>query len=299
MDRLAFMETFVRVVESGSFAAAARKGGVSRAAVSKYIEALEEHLGARLLNRTTRRLHLTVEGEVYYQRCRHILEEIGEAEEAVTHLHAAPRGVLRVTAPVSFGIRYLAPLTAEFQLAYPDIEMDLLFNDRFVDLVEEGIDVAVRIGTLGDSSLVARRLTTTRMTLCASPGYLAKRGEPRTPEELNGHACLLYSLTSLPGVWRFRRDGEEYSVRVAGVMRANNGEALQAAARAGLGLVVLPNFLIVRDLQLGLLRSVLEDYALPSLGIHAVCPSSRHMSAKVRGFIDFLISRLAGRPEWD
>ncbi|MBF0627386.1 MAG: LysR family transcriptional regulator [Magnetococcales bacterium] len=299
MDRLAFMETFVRVVESGSFAEAARKGGLSRAAVSKYIEALEEHLGARLINRTTRRLHLTVEGEVYYQRCSRILDEILEAEQTITHLHSEPRGLLRVSAPMSFGSLHLAPLVAEFLLAHPAVEVDLVLNDRFVDLVEEGFDVAVRIGTLGDSTLVARRLAAARLLLCAAPAYLDQRGEPMTPEDLNNHTCLLYSYTASPGVWRFRRDGEEQSVRVTGVLRANNGEALRTAARAGLGLVMLPSFLVAEDLRSGRLKPVLNDYTLlPTLGIHAVCPSNRHLAAKVRRFIDFLVTRFANAAEW-
>ncbi|MBF0213611.1 MAG: LysR family transcriptional regulator [Magnetococcales bacterium] len=298
MDRLAFMETFVRVVESGSFAEAARKGGLSRAAVSKYIEALEEHLGIRLLNRTTRSLHLTVEGELYYHRCCRILEEISEAEQSVTHLHAEPRGLLRVSAPMSFGALHLAQIVTEFLSAHPAVELDLVLNDRFVDLVEEGFDVAVRIGTLGDSTLMVRRLANARLVACASPGYLASRGEPTSPEALSDHSCLLYSYTASPGLWRFRRDGEEFTARVTGLLRANNGEALRLAARSGLGIVLLPTFLVAEDLQAGLLKPLLTDYSLPLLGIHAVCPSTRHVSAKVRKFIDFLVNRLGRRPEW-
>ncbi|MBF0155316.1 MAG: LysR family transcriptional regulator [Magnetococcales bacterium] len=291
MDRLACMESFVRVVESGSFAAAARKSGLSRSAVSKYIETLESHLGVRLINRTTRQLHLTTEGELYYPYCRRILEDVDEAEQSVSHLHATPRGLLRVSAPVSFGTRYLAPATADFLLKYPGIELDLVLNDRFVDLIEEGFDLAVRIGTLEDSTLMARRLTTTRLIPCASPTYLAKHGKPTTPADLTRHVCLLYSYTASPNVWRFRHQGEEHSVRITGPLRANNGEALCAAARAGLGVALLPGFLVDEELRLGVLEPLLTDYSLPTIGIHAVCPSNRHLSTKVREFIDFLASR--------
>lgn len=292
MDRLVWMESFVRVVELGSFAEAARRGGVSRAAISKYMDALEAHLGVRLLNRTTRRLNLTVEGEIYFQRCRRILEEVVEAEQEVTHLHAAPKGLLRVTAPISFGTRHLAALVVEFLTLHPEIELDLVLNDRFVDLVEEGFDVAVRIGNLRDSSLIARRLASTRLVLCAAPAYLVRHGVPLVPEDLSRHVCLLYSLTTSPGLWRFRLQGEESSVRVQGILHANNGEALHAAARAGLGVALLPGFLVTEDLEQGLLVPLLSDYTLPVLGIHAVCPSSRHMSVKVRRFMDFLVARL-------
>ncbi|MBF0429370.1 MAG: LysR family transcriptional regulator [Magnetococcales bacterium] len=298
MDRLILMETFIRVVDGGSFSAAARKGGISRAAVSKYMVALEEHLGVRLINRTTRQLHLTEEGEMYYQRCRRILEDLLEAEQIVTHQHAAPRGLLRVTAPISFGRLHLVGVAADFLLKFSGIEMDLVLNDRFVDLVEEGFDVGVRIGTLRDSSLMARRLASSGLVLCASPEYVARFGQPMVPEDLVGHACLLYSYAASPNVWRFGFKGEERVVRVKGSLRCNNGEALQAAVRAGLGIAILPSFLIEGDLRTRTLLPLLSDFLLPQLGIYAVYPSNRHLSVKVRTFIDFLVVQLGACADW-
>lgn len=298
MDRIALMETFVRVVDSGSFSEAARKGAVSRAAVSKYIFVLEEYLGIRLLNRTTRQLHLTVEGELYYQRCRKILEEITETEQTVTHLHAAPRGLLRVSAPMSFGIRHLSPAIADFLLAFPGVEIDMVLNDRFVDLLEEGFDVAVRIGVLEASTLMARRLASTKLVLCASPAYVARHGEPREPEDLTQHACLSYSYTATPTIWRFSQGGEERVVRVKGPLQANNGGAVRAAVQAGVGMAILPDFLIDEDLRARTLIPLLPEFDLPHPGIYAVYPPTRYMSAKVRKFIDFLVDRFGTQSGW-
>ncbi|MBF0128198.1 MAG: LysR family transcriptional regulator [Magnetococcales bacterium] len=298
MDRITLMETFLRVVDGGSFAEAARKGGVSRAAVSKYIDLLEEHLGIRLLNRTTRRLHLTAEGEIYAQRCRKILEEINDAEQTVTLLHGAPRGLLRVSAPMSFGILHLAPAIADFLLAFPGIKIDLALNDRFVDLVEEGFDVAVRIGALENSTLVARRLASARLVLCASPGYVVRHGQPMTPEELTRHACLLYSYTLTPTIWRFFHGGEERSVRINGPLQANNGDAVRAAARAGVGVAILPDFLIEGDLEANTLMALLPEFDMPPVGVYAVYPANPHISAKVRKFIDFLLDRFDKKSGW-
>lgn len=298
MDRLGFMETFVRVVEAGSFSEAARRSGLSRAAISKHMEGLEEHLGARLINRTTRQLHLTAEGEAYHQRCRAILEQVTEAEQEVGSLHTLPRGRLRVNAPMSFGTRHLAPAAADFLLEHPGIEMELVLNDRFVDLVEEGFDVGVRIGVLEDSTLMARRLTHAQLVLCASPGYVARCGTPEQPEALGSHACLVYSYTAAPNLWRFRLGGEERLVRVSGPLRANNGDALRAAALAGVGIVMLPVFLIARELRAGALIPLLPAFELPRLGLYAVYPSSRHLSTKVRQFVNFLVTRFGRNPEW-
>ncbi|MBF0272573.1 MAG: LysR family transcriptional regulator [Magnetococcales bacterium] len=295
MDRLALMESFVRVVESGSFAEAARKGRVSRAAVSKHVETLEEYLGVHLLNRTTRRMHLTVEGEVFFRRCRAILEEVTEAEQEATQLHAAPRGQLRVNAPMSFGVHHLAPAAAAFLSEYPGIEMELVLNDRIVDLVEEGFDVGVRIGVLEDSTLMVRRLAWAQLVLCASPEYVARRGIPAQPEDLTTHACLIYSYTQSPNLWRFRQGDATFTVRVAGPLCANNGDVLRVAALAGLGVAILPVFLVSRELDAGTLIPLLPAYTLPCLGIYAVTPSNRHLSAKVRRLIDFLASRFGSQ----
>ncbi|MEO5332726.1 MAG: LysR family transcriptional regulator [Magnetococcus sp. YQC-5] len=298
MDRIALMETFVRVVDSGSFSEAARKGAVSRAAVSKYIVVLEEYLGIRLLNRTTRQLHLTAEGELYYQRCRKILEEITETEQTVTHLHAAPRGLLRVSAPMSFGIQHLSPAIADFLLDFPGIEMDLVLNDRFVDLLEEGFDVAVRIGVLESSTLMARRLATAKLVLCASPTYVTRHGMPKEPEDLAQHACLSYSYTAVPSIWRFSQGSEERVVRIKGPLQVNNGDAMRVAVRAGVGVAVFPDFLIEEDLRVNTLIPLLPEFEMPQLGIYAVYPPTRYLSAKVRKFVDFLVDRFGSRPSW-
>ncbi|MBF0174242.1 MAG: LysR family transcriptional regulator [Magnetococcales bacterium] len=300
MDRITLMENFVRVVETGSFAEAARKGKISRAAVSKYMVALEEHLAVRLLQRTTRTLHLTTEGEDYYHRCRRILEEIAEAHQAVTHLHATPRGLLRISAPMSFGTIHLAPAVADFLQSHPFIEIELVLNDRLVDLVEEGFDIAMRIGVLQDSSLRARWLAPTRLKACASPAYLQQQGIPEQPEDLARHQCLIYSYSATPNVWRFQQHGPhgtERTVRVRGPLTANNGEVLRAAALTGVGIAILPDFLIDKDLAAQTLVALLPDFALPQPGMYAVYPSSRHLSIKVRRFIDFLVDRFGkGEP---
>lgn len=293
MDRIALMESFVRVVDSGSFSEAARKGAISKAAVSKHLLVLEEYLGIRLLNRTTRQLHLTAEGELYYQRCRKILEEIAETEQTVTHLHGAPRGLLRVSAPMSFGIQHLSPAIADFLLDFPGIELDLVLNDRFVDLVEEGFDVAVRIGVLENSTLMARRLASAKLVLCASPTYVARHGMPKEPEALTQHACLSYSYTATPTLWLFSRKGESRVVRIKGPLQANNGHVVRAAVKRGVGIAILPDFLIEEDLKTHQLIPLLPDFEMPPLGIYAVYPATRYISAKVRTFIDFLVDRFA------
>ncbi|HET8728488.1 MAG TPA: LysR family transcriptional regulator [Alphaproteobacteria bacterium] len=293
MDRLTAMATFVRIAELGSLSAAARADGVPKSSVSKQLAALEGHLGARLLNRTTRGLSLTEVGRAYLERCRVILDVVEEAEALTTSLHAEPRGMLRVNAPVSFGFLHLAPAVPEFIARHSGVEVDLVMNDRRVDLIEEGFDLAVRIGPLADSSMIARRLGAYRMVVCGSPDYLARRGEPAVPEELTtGHACLCYAGDGGDG-WRFLTPGGERVVRVRGPLRANNGDALRAAALGGLGLTQLPTFLVADDLANGALVAVLTGYEPDPLPVHALYPPGRHLSGKVRAFVDFLIERLA------
>lgn len=294
------MALFARVVEAGGFSAAARELGLSKGSVSKRVAGLEDRLGVRLLNRTTRRLSLSEAGEAFYAGCRRMVSEAEAAERAVTHLAAAPRGTLRVNAPMSFGQMHLAPALSAFLERYPEVAVDLTLDDREVNLVQDGFDVGVRIKTLRDSSLVARRLAPSRALISAAPSYLAAHGAPARPEDLTRHACLLYSYQPEPGVWTLRRPDAERRVRVSGRLRANNGEALREAAVAGFGLALLPSFLIGEEVRAGRLTPVLRDWAVgPQVAIHAIYPAGRNLSPKVRVFVDFLAERFGPEPYWD
>jgi DNA-binding transcriptional LysR family regulator len=284
-------------VERGSFTLAADDLALSRAVVSKYISRLEERLGVRLLHRTTRRLSLTEAGAALFEASRAALEKMEEAQAEIARFQAEPRGRLKVSAPMSFGILHLAPALADFARTHPAVGLDLKLDDRFVNLVEEGIDVAVRIGVLTDSSLVARKLASTRSVVCASPAYLAEHGEPETPEDLASHNCLLYSYLSTANVWRFTApDGREVPVAVTGNLRVNNGMVNTEAALAGMGIVMTPTFYVADLLRTGKLRRVLEGYKLAELGIHAVYPQHAHVPPKVRVFVDFLARRFGKKP---
>jgi DNA-binding transcriptional LysR family regulator len=299
VDRLAAMEAFTRVVERGGFTAAAAELRLSRAMVSKHVQDLEEHLGARLLNRTTRKVSLTEAGRVYYERGTQLLADLAETEAAVGELHTKPRGRLRVNAPVSFGTLPLAAAVAEYMAAEPAVTVELTLNDRIVDLVEEGYDLAVRIARLADSSLIARRLGPCRIVACASPGYLDRHNRPKHPDELAGHNCLGYTYGQAQEEWHFDGPTGPARVRIRGTLQANNGEVLRAAALHDAGIVLLPSFIVGADLAAGRLVPILADYHVPEIGIHAVYPHSRHLSAKVRSFVDFLVPRFGERPAWD
>lgn len=299
MENLADIAVFVRVVERGSFTLAADDLALSRAAVSKYVTRLEERLGARLLHRTTRRLSLTEAGAALFEASHGALERIDEAESAVAEFQSTPRGRLKVSAPMSFGILHLARLLPAFAREYPQVALDLRLDDRLVNLVEEGIDVAVRIGVLRDSTLVARKVANTRMVVCASPAYLAEHGTPERPEDLASHDCLVYGWLPNAGVWRFASANEEMPVAVSGSLRVNNGIVLAQAAVDGLGIVVSPSFYVAELLRGGRLRRVLADFRLPDLGIHAVYPQTTHVPAKVRAFVDFLVRAIGRKPQWE
>ncbi|WP_448205482.1 LysR family transcriptional regulator [Azospirillum sp. sgz302134] len=299
MDRLDDMLAFIKVVDTKSFTAAAERLNLSKSVVSRRIAELENRLGARLLNRTTRKLSLTEVGQAYYERCTRIIADLEEAEQAVADLHSAPRGRLRVNAPVSFGYKHLAPAVAEFLERHPSIEIEMDLNDRYVDLIDEGYDLAVRIGRLRDSSLIAKRLAPARAVVCASPSYLETHGTPSVPEDLASHNCLIYTNVPTAEQWQFRVDGEVRSVRVSGSLRANNGDLLCAAAVAGVGIAALPTFLCGDALASGALKCLLLDcYSLES-NVYAVYPQNRHLSPKVRVFVDFLAERFGPRPYWD
>jgi DNA-binding transcriptional LysR family regulator len=300
LDNLADIAVFVRVVERGSFTLAADDLALSRAVVSKYVSRLEERLGARLLNRTTRRLSLTEAGAALFEASRGAIERIEEAESAIARFQSEPRGRLRVSAPMSFGILHLGPLLAEFSRENPAVSLEISFDDRFVNLVEEGVDVAVRIGALTDSSLVARKLSTTRLVVCASPHYLAERGEPEMPEDLAAHNCLLYSYLSTANVWRFTApDGRAIPVAVSGNLRANNGIVEAEAAVAGMGILMSPTFYVGPLIRQGKLKRILERYEIAEMGIYAVYPQREHVPPKVRAFVDFLARRFGRKPDWE
>lgn len=294
------MAAFVRVVEAKTFTAAAERLGWSKSVVSRRLSDLEERLGVRLLNRSTRRLSLTEAGQAYYERCTRILADVEETEEAVASLQTEPRGQLRVNAPMTFGIRHLAPAITAFMEAHPRVDVDLVLNDRFVDLIDEGFDLALRIGTLADSMLVARKLAVCRRVACASPAYIAAHGAPEAPGDLADHDCLIYTNSASPDLWRFvARDGTESAVRVKGRLRVNNGDALRECAAAGLGIVQLPSFIVADTVAEGRLQPVLCDWRLADTAVHAVYPHNRYLSTKVRAFVDFLAGRFGPEPYWD
>ncbi len=299
MDRLAALQSFARVVESGSFARAADRLSLSTSAVSRQVADLEAHLDVRLLNRTTRRLSLTEAGQAFYERCVQLLADLEEAEASVRPATLEPKGTLRLTCGVTFGERYLAPALAEFAARHPAVAFDLDLSDRAVDLVEEGFDLAVRIGSIGPQTLVSRRLGTTALVCCASPDYLARRGTPRAPEELARHDCLAYTLASMPQTWTFsQRDGTPRAAELAVRHRANSGRMLATMAVAGMGIAVEPDFIVAPDIRAGRLVRVLDEFEPPRSPIAAVYPSRRHLSAKVRSLVDFLAARYAERAEW-
>ena len=299
VDLLSSMATFAKVVEAKSFTAAAIELAMSKSAVSKHISRLEDRLGARLLNRTTRRLSLTETGAAFYDRCARVVAEAEEAELAVTRLQSEPRGTLRMNAPVTFGALHIAPAISEFLGRYPDLQIEMTLNDRFVDLVEEGFDLAIRIARLTDSSLIARRIAPDRRVVCGTPAYFARRGTPTSPEDLVRHNCISYTYMTVPDQWQFVEGDATRSIAVEGNFRANNADAMRAVVLAGLGLAMLPTFAVGAELQAGRLQAVLERYTPSRTSVYAVYPHSRHLSAKVRAFVDFLADRFGANPYWD
>ena len=300
MDRFSGMQIFVGIVEAGSITAAAERLSLAKSAVSRGLAELEAHLGVSLIQRTTRRLNLTDSGRAYYERCIGILADVAEADSAVSRSHGALKGRLKVALPLSFGLLHLAPLIQSFMTQHPDIRFELDFNDRQIDLMQEGFDLAVRIATLADSSLIARRLAPVRHVVAASPAYLARRGTPRAAAELAQHDCLAYSNVSDPGLWHFRGpDGQPGQVRVPVRLAASSGEFLLRAAVAGAGLVMLPTFYVHDAFRAQQLVPLLTDYRWPELAAYAVYPPTRHLSTRARAFVDFLAEHLAGEPYWD
>lgn len=291
MDRLQAMEIFTNVVEHQGFSAAASRLGISRASVSKQIIKLEERLGARLLNRTTRRVSVTEVGEAYYERCRRVLSEVAEADLLVEQLHSEPRGTLKISAPMSFGVSHAGPVIAEFLALYGELSVSLTLNDRFTDLIEEGFDVAIRIAQSADSSLIARRIAPVRCVMVATPAYLGAKGIPQRPGDLVTHQCLSYTYLASGQEWAMFGPRGATSVKVTGPLKANNGDVLLNALLQDLGIGCLPYFLVRSDIEAGNLVTVLDRYRLPELALFAVSPPNRFPARKVQAFISFLAER--------
>lgn len=299
MDRFQAMTVFSSVVEAGSFARAAGRLGMSVSAVSRHVADLEAHLQTRLLNRTTRRLSLTETGQAFHERCVQLLADMDEAERAASHAATVARGTIKLTCSINFGVRHLAPAIGAFLARHPEVKFEASLSDRIVDLVEEGYDLGIRIGTLGSTNLVARRLGATCSMVVASPAYLAKHGTPATPEELSRHNCFTYAYTTAADQWKFRdRSGRERIARVGGNIHANNGDLLAAAAVQGVGITFEPNFIVGPDVRAGRLVQLLTDFEAPQSEIWAVYPSRRHLPAKVRVFVEFLIERFRDAGDW-
>src|ERR1022692_1536898 len=298
MDRLHAIAAFAKVVESGSFARAAERLDVSVSSISRLVSELEAHLGARLLNRTTRRLSLTESGRAFYERCVQLLADLEEAEELAGAGAAHLRGTLRLTCGTTFGTRHLAAAIAEFIGRHPQMRFDVELSDRVVDLVDEGFDAAVRIGRIGSQQLVGRKIGETRQVCCASPAYLERHGVPQLPEDLTGHACLTYEHSPQKNVWPFQdRTGTDRSVRIDGPVHANSGRFLVAMAVAGVAITIAPDFIVAPDVRAGRLVALLRGFEAAPANIYVAYPSRRHLSAKVRAFADFLALRYV-RPEW-
>lgn len=293
------MNVFVAAVDSGNFSAAARLLGLTPSAVSKQISRLETRLGARLLNRSTRRISLTDVGREFYDRSRSILADIDDAERAVGRASDQPRGRLRITASISFGQRQIVPMVPEFVSRFPDVRVDVLFSDRVIDMVDEGIDVAVRVSPPADSALIARQLVPDRRVICASRGYLDTHGTPETPEDLAAHNALIYS-TVYSDTWRFDGAAGPAAVRVPSNFAANSGEAIRDLALGGLGIARLATFLVGPDIKAGRLVELLPDWRDPQENIiHAVYPSRRLVPPSTRAFVDFLVEKLTPVPPWE
>src|SRR5262245_57372387 len=300
MDRLLSMAVFKRAVEAGSFAAAARQFGISPEMAGNHVRALETHLGVRLLNRSTRRLNLTEAGGVYYQRCTQILADVQDAETEVGALHASPRGLLRVAAPVTFGVLHLAPAFSDYMKRYPAVRLEAAVSDRLVNLIEEGFDVAIRVGELQDSNLISRRLASSHLVVCAAPAYLQRAGHPELPSDLSQHACLVYTEAMPRGGWRFQAsDGRTETVDVSGPLTSTNPAFVHRMALAGHGIVRCPSFAFGRDISEGRLVPLLTNWHPPELSIYALYAHRSLLSAKVRTFVDFLAERFGPEPEWE
>ncbi|HEX6689909.1 MAG TPA: LysR family transcriptional regulator [Burkholderiales bacterium] len=299
MDRFEAIRVFSQVVELGSFSKAAEHLGISATATSRHVAELETHLQTRLLNRTTRRISLTESGRAFYERSVQLLADLGEAEQEASRAAVVPRGTIKLTSAVNFGVRHLAPAIADFLAAHREVRFDVSLSDRIVDLVEEGFDLGIRIGAAGAEHIVARRFGETRLVPCASPAYLAAHGAPRSPDDLGRHNCFTYEYITPKNVWRFRDPaGGERAVRVNGSLHSNNGDLLAEVAARGAGIVFEPAFIVGPEVRAGRLVPLLQEYVPAPVPIYAVYPSRKHLSAKIRLFVDFLVARFADAQDW-
>jgi len=296
MDRFQEMASFVAVVDAGSFIGAANANNLSKAAISRHMNDLEHRLGVRLLHRTTRRLSLTAEGHAFYARCRELLASVEEAESEITSQSGAPSGLLRVNAPLTFGVLHLAPLWGQFTDMYPKVALDVTLGDRVVDLVDEGYDLAIRIAAMTSPMLVSRKLASTRMVMCASPMYLQKHGTPTHPKELESHRAVSYTYWTGRDEWEFTGPGGPVSVHVKACIHANNGDTCRLAALEHQGIILQPTFIVGEDLERGTLVELMPEYRSVELGIHAVYPTRKFLPLKVRRLIDFLVEAFRDPP---
>jgi DNA-binding transcriptional LysR family regulator len=297
MDRMTSMTTFVKVVETGGFAAAGRKLGMSPSTVTGHVQALEERLGVRLLNRSTRKLSLTEVGKAYFDRTQHILADLEEVDSMAQALNSTPRGQLRLNASVTVP-PLLAPVIAEFTALHPDVTLSMAMSDRMVDLVDEGFDLAIRLVPVPDSSLIVRRIGSYRLVVCGAPDYLARRGIPRAPGDLAGHNCLSFSQSPWSSEWRFNGADGETAIQVTGNLETNSANALRLAAVHGQGLAMMPSFLVVDEVKSGRLVPLLTEFSSSEYPISAIYPHRHHLSAKVRSFLDLLTKRYRENPAW-
>ena len=299
VDKLQSIRAFTKVVQHGSFAAAARDMRLSRSAISKYVIDLEQDLSTQLLVRTTRSASPTENGQAYYERCVEILAGLEEADLAVTRLQAEPRGILRVNAPMSFGTLHLGRAIADFMEKYPDLKIQLVLSDQQIDPVQEGFDLTLRIADLPSSSMIARKIAPALRVICASPAYLERRGMPKHPDELRQHDCLAYGHLATGNQWKLTGPDGDHWIHIPWKLCTNNAEVLRDAAVKGHGIALLPTFIAGADLQKGSLRTILVEYKAPDISVYAVYSQTRHLSVKVRVFVDFLVERFGRRPHWD
>lgn len=300
MNRFENMGTFIRVVEAGSISGAADRLGVAKSAVSRRLKELEKHLGVELFHRTTRQMNLTDTGRAFYHQAVRILDDVLEAELAASQAHGTLKGSLKIALPSSFGLMHMGPVINDFLKEHPQIEFDLDFNDREVDLIQEGFDLAVRIANLPDSSLIARRFAPVKTVMCASPDYLEQRGIPRSPDELIEHQCLVYSLLRDFDYWHLTdANGNDIKTKVRPYLKASTGEFIRDAAVEGRGIILVPTFIVYKEIERGALLPVLKDYTSPQINAYAIYPQTRHLSQRVRTFVDFLVNRFEGTPYWD
>ncbi|MEH6557331.1 MAG: LysR family transcriptional regulator [Oceanicoccus sp.] len=300
MNEFRQIKTFVALVESRSISKAAEKMDIAVSAVSRRLKELESSLGVQLVQRTTRKMHITEAGEKFYRRCGRLLDDFEEAKQEASNTATTLSGTLKIATPLSFGVAHLSPAIAAFMHLHPQIKIDLDMSDRRIDLVEEGLDLAIRIGTLEDSSLMARKLASVRHVVCASPDFLNRHGMPKTPQDLSELPALCYGNLSQPGTWHYRdKDNNPSNVKVPMRMRATNGDALVEAAIAGLGILCEPSFIVHGAVERGVLIPVLTDYQWYAMNIYAVYPQTKHMPARVRAFIDFLVSSFGDTPYWE